>query len=184
MMQLEVAGKRYPVSTGETVIGSAPEAAIPVSGEGVRPRHAVVQSTSEGTAAIRPAEPGADLLINGVRLGSDPTPVLHGDKIQIAGHEILAVDPGRSGSTQLFDSGAFADLIPRNLAKTAAAAPTAGRPRSSPPGAGDTPRLSPRRSRVPHRGRPPRLRRECVGRCGGERHRGVPPPRRNQDQPR
>ncbi|MFL5514790.1 MAG: FHA domain-containing protein [Gemmatimonadales bacterium] len=127
MMQLEVAGKRYPVAAGETIIGSAPGAAILLSGEGVRPRHAVVQSTSEGTAAIWPAEPGADLLINGVRLGSDPTPVLHGDKIQIAGHEILAVDPGRSGSTQLFDSGAFADLIPRNLAKTAAAAPTAGR---------------------------------------------------------
>ena len=115
MIQLEVAGKRYPVSAGETVIGSAPEAAISLSGEGVRPRHAVVQSTSEGTAAIRPAEPGADLLINGVRLGSDPTPVLHGDKIQIGGHEILAVDSGRTGNTQLFDSGAFADLVPRPL---------------------------------------------------------------------
>jgi pSer/pThr/pTyr-binding forkhead associated (FHA) protein len=122
MMQLEVAGKRYPVSTGETVIGSAPEAAIPLSGEGVRPRHAVVQSTAEGTAAIRPAEPGADLLINGVRLGSDPTPVLHGDKIQIGGHEILAVDPGRSGSTQLFDSGAFADLVPKMPPKVSAGA--------------------------------------------------------------
>jgi pSer/pThr/pTyr-binding forkhead associated (FHA) protein len=122
MMQLEVAGKRYPVSTGETVIGSAPEAAIPLSGEGVRPRHAVVQSTSEGTAAIRPAEPGADLLINGVRLGSDPTPVLHGDKIQIGGHEILAVDSGRTGSTQLFDSGAFADLVPKMPPKISAGA--------------------------------------------------------------
>jgi pSer/pThr/pTyr-binding forkhead associated (FHA) protein len=126
MMQLEVAGKRYPVAAGETVIGSAPGAAILLSGEGVRPRHAVVQSTSEGAAAIRPAEPGADLLINGVRLGTYPTPVLHGDKIQIAGHEILAVDPGRTGSTQLFDSGAFADLIPRNIAKQPAG-PTGGR---------------------------------------------------------
>jgi pSer/pThr/pTyr-binding forkhead associated (FHA) protein len=122
MMQLEVAGKRYPVAAGETVIGSAPGAAILLAGEGVRPRHAVVQSTSEGTAAIRPAEPGADLLINGVRLGTDPTPVLHGDKIQIAGHEILAVDPNRAGSTQLFDSGAFSDLIPKTVPKPAAAA--------------------------------------------------------------
>ena len=126
MMQLEVAGKRYPVSAGETVIGSAPEAAIPLSGEGVRPRHAVVESTSEGTAAIRPAEPGAHLLINGVRLGSDPTPVLHGDKIQIGEHEILAVDPGRAGSTQLFDSGAFADLVPKMPPKIPAGA-TGGR---------------------------------------------------------
>jgi pSer/pThr/pTyr-binding forkhead associated (FHA) protein len=127
MMQLEVAGKRYPVSAGETVIGSAPEAAILLSGEGVRPRHAVVQSTLEGAAAIRPAEPGADLLINGVRLGSDPTPVLHGDKIQIGGHEILAVDSGRTGNTQLFDSGAFADLVPRPLIPKPAAGGTGGR---------------------------------------------------------
>ena len=28
MMQLEVAGKRYPVAAGETLIGSAPDAAI------------------------------------------------------------------------------------------------------------------------------------------------------------
>jgi len=116
-MQLEIAGKRYPVAAGETVIGSDPEAGIPLAGEGVRPRHAVVQATSEGAAAIRSAEPGADLLINGVRLGTDPTPVLHGDKIQIAGHEILAVDPARTGNTQLFDSGAFADLVPRAPAK-------------------------------------------------------------------
>jgi pSer/pThr/pTyr-binding forkhead associated (FHA) protein len=126
MMQLEVAGKRYPVAAGETVIGSAPDAAILLSGEGVRPRHAVVESTLEGTAAIRPADPGADLLINGVRLGTDPTPVLHGDKIQIAGHEILALDPARAGSTQLFDSGAFSDLIPRNVPKPPAGA-TGGR---------------------------------------------------------
>src|SRR3954452_13919163 len=124
MMQLEVAGKRYPVAAGETVIGSAPGAAILLSGEGWRPRHAVVQFTSEGTAAISAADPGADLLINGVRLGSDPTPVLHGDKIQIAGHEILAVDPGGARSTQRLDSGSFAHLIPRNLTKPAAAAPT------------------------------------------------------------
>jgi pSer/pThr/pTyr-binding forkhead associated (FHA) protein len=127
MMQLEVAGKRYPVAAGETVIGSDAGAGIVLAGEGVRPRHAVVHAARDGTAAIRPAEPGADLLINGVRLGTDPTPVLHGDKIQIAGHEILAVDPGRSGSTQLFDSGAFSDLVPASLTAKPPAGGTGGR---------------------------------------------------------
>ena len=42
--------------------------------------------------------------VNGVRLGAEPTPVLHGDKIQIGGHELLVVDAGRVGSTQMFDS--------------------------------------------------------------------------------
>ena len=63
----------------------------------------------------RPAD--AEVSINGVRLGTDPTPVLHGDKIQIFEHEILAVDPQRAGNTQLFDSGAFADLPRPRLAK-------------------------------------------------------------------
>ena len=112
MMQLEVGGRRIPVATGDTVIGSAPWCAIVLEGEGVQPHHAVVQGTAGGTAAIRTAGADAEVSINGVRLGTDPTPVLHGDKIQILGHEILAVDPERAGSTQLFDSGAFADLPP------------------------------------------------------------------------
>jgi pSer/pThr/pTyr-binding forkhead associated (FHA) protein len=112
MMQLEVGGRRIPIAAGDTVIGSAPWCAIVLEGEGVRPHHAVVQGTAEGSAAIRTVAADAEVSINGVRLGTDPTPVLHGDKIQIFDHEILAVDPQRAGNTQLFDSGAFADLPP------------------------------------------------------------------------
>ncbi len=112
MMHLEVGGRKVPVAAGETVIGSAAEAAIVLEGAGVLPRHALVTGTAQGASAIRAAEPGADLTINGVRLGTDPTPILHGDKIQIGGHEILVVDPRTGGNTQLFDSGAFADLAP------------------------------------------------------------------------
>ncbi len=112
MMHLEFGGARIPVPAGETVIGSAPGCAIVLEGEGVQPRHAILLGTAQGAAAIRAGEPGAELLVNGVRLGADPTPVLHGDKIQIGPHEILAVDSRRVGHTQLFDSGAFTDLVP------------------------------------------------------------------------
>jgi pSer/pThr/pTyr-binding forkhead associated (FHA) protein len=117
MMQLEVGGRRIPVAAGDTVIGSAPWCTIVLEGEGVRPHHAVVQGTAGGAAAIRTAGADAEVSVNGVRLGTDPTPVLHGDKIQIFEHEILAVDPQRAGNTQLFDSGAFADLPPVQPAK-------------------------------------------------------------------
>lgn len=125
MMQLEVGGRRIPIAAGDTVIGSAPWCAIVLEGEGVRPHHAVVQGTAEGSAAIRSVAADAEISINGVRLGTDPTPVLHGDKIQILDHEILAVDPQRAGNTQLFDSGAFADL-PVQSAR-AEPGPTGGR---------------------------------------------------------
>lgn len=112
MMHLEFGGARIPVPAGETIIGSAPGCAIVLEGEGVQPRHAVLQGTPQGAAAIRAGDPDAELLVNGIRLGADPTPVLHGDKIRIGPHEILAVDSRRVGNTQLFDSGAFTDLVP------------------------------------------------------------------------
>jgi pSer/pThr/pTyr-binding forkhead associated (FHA) protein len=129
MIHLEIGGVRMPVAAGETTLGSAPGCAILLEGEGVQPRHAIVQGTPHGGVAIRSATPDAESLVNGVRLGPDPTPVLHGDKIQIGRHEILAVDSRRVGHTQLFDSGAFTDLVPapRSTTPESATAPTGGR---------------------------------------------------------
>jgi pSer/pThr/pTyr-binding forkhead associated (FHA) protein len=127
MMHLEIGSRRIPIAAGEMVIGSASENAIVLQGEGVKPRHAIVQRMADGGIAIRAADPTADLLINGIRHGSDPTPVLHGDKIQVGSEEILVVDDRRSGNTQLFDSGAFADLVPARLPAKPPAAGTGGR---------------------------------------------------------
>jgi pSer/pThr/pTyr-binding forkhead associated (FHA) protein len=110
MIHLEMDGERYAIAAGDTVIGSASDNAVVLTGEGVHPRHAVVQGAS-GAAAIRAAALDAEILVNGVRLGAEPTPLLHGDKIAIGTHELLVVDSARAGSTQLFDSGAFADLV-------------------------------------------------------------------------
>src|SRR6476469_713781 len=128
MMHLEFGGARIPVPAGETIIGSAPGCAVMLEGEGILPRHAIVQGTPQGAAALRAASPDAEIVVNGVRLGVDPTPVLHGDKIQIGSYEILAVDSRRVGHTQLFDSGAFADLTPpRVSAQTAPTGASGGR---------------------------------------------------------
>ena len=127
MMHLEIGSRRMPIAAGETVIGSASDSAIVLEGEGVQPRHAIVQRMADGGLAIRSADPGADLRINGIRHGADPTPVLHGDKIQLGSREILVVDDRRGGHTQLFDSGAFADLVPPREPAKPPAAGTGGR---------------------------------------------------------
>ena len=111
MIHLEIDGERYAIAAGETVIGSAAENAVVLSGSGIQPRHAVVRGTP-AAAAIRPASPEAEVLVNGVKVGPEPTPLLHGDKISIGTRELLVSDSTRAGSTQLFDSGAFADLVP------------------------------------------------------------------------
>jgi pSer/pThr/pTyr-binding forkhead associated (FHA) protein len=126
MIHLELGGERYAIAAGETAIGSAADNKVVLAGEGVQPRHAVVQATQSGTAAIRVVAADAEVRVNGVRLGAEPTPLLHGDKIGIGSHELRVVDSTRGGSTQLFDSGAFADLVPPKSSKPAAGS-TGGR---------------------------------------------------------
>ncbi len=112
MMQLEVAGQRYAIAAGEMTVGAAADCTLPLSGGDVQPRHAIVQGMPDGSAVIRRAAPDAELLVNGVRQGDEPTPLLHGDKIQIGSHEILVVDPARVGHTKFFDSSAFEKFTP------------------------------------------------------------------------
>jgi len=126
MMQLEVGGLRYPIAAGEMVVGSGPDCTVPLTGEGVQPRHAIVQGLENGSAAIRRASQGAEILVNGVRQGDDPTPLLHGDKIQIGPHELLVVDPARAGHTKFFDSSAFEKFTPPAPSRPAAPAVATG----------------------------------------------------------
>jgi pSer/pThr/pTyr-binding forkhead associated (FHA) protein len=69
-------------------------------GAGVLPLHALLQGQADGQVVIRKATPEAEVLINGVRLGAEPTPLLHGDKVEVGGNELTFVDERRSGSTQ------------------------------------------------------------------------------------
>src|SRR5205809_7294754 len=100
MALLELGGKRFPIPAGEVFLGSDAGCAVVISGPGVQPRHAVFQGQADGQVVIRKATPAADVLINGVRLGAEPTPLLHGDKVEVGGQELTFVDERRSGSTQ------------------------------------------------------------------------------------
>jgi pSer/pThr/pTyr-binding forkhead associated (FHA) protein len=101
MIQIEVGGRRHAVPAGEFVLGSDPASGILLEGPDVLTRHAIVELLSTGEAAIRVASPSAEVRVNGVRLGAEPTPLLHGDKITLGGHELRVVDEARSGSTQM-----------------------------------------------------------------------------------
>src|SRR2546426_466812 len=100
MALLELGGKRFTIPVGEVTLGSDASCAIPLSGAAVLPRHALLQGQADGQVIIRKVSPAADVLINGVRLSAEPTPLLHGDKVEVGGHELTLVDERRSGSTQ------------------------------------------------------------------------------------
>ena len=111
-MHLEVNGQRYPVPVGEMVVGSAPESGVWLADDDVLPRHLLVRGLPDGTVAVRLGAPDAEARINGVRLGEDPTVLLHGDKVSVGHREILAVDTERAGSTRMVDAAMFAGLTP------------------------------------------------------------------------
>src|SRR5256885_1075588 len=100
MSLLELGGKKFTIPVGEVALGSDASCAIFLSGSGILPRHAVLQGQADGQVIIRKASPAADVLINGVRVGAEPTPLLHGDKVEVGGHELTFVDERRSGSTR------------------------------------------------------------------------------------
>jgi pSer/pThr/pTyr-binding forkhead associated (FHA) protein len=121
MSMLELGGKRFTIPLGEVALGSDPSCAIALTGPGLLARHAVLQGQPDGQVVIRKAVPEADVMINGVRLGAEPTPLLHGDKLQVAGHELTFVDERRSGSTQ---------FVPAMVTPSDAAPRPGGTPRS------------------------------------------------------
>jgi pSer/pThr/pTyr-binding forkhead associated (FHA) protein len=127
MALLELDDKKFPIPVGELVLGSDPACAIVITGAGVLPRHALVQGQQDGQAIIRKATPAADVLINGVRLGAEPTPLLHGDKIEIGGRELTVVDERRSGSTQFMQAVKAPDAAAPPRAAGTATAATGGR---------------------------------------------------------
>src|SRR6266540_4911335 len=100
MALLELCGKTFTIPVGEVALGSDASCAITLAGPGILPRHALLVGQADGQVVIRKAAPAADVLINGVRLGAEPTPLLHGDKVEVGGQELTFVDERRSGSTQ------------------------------------------------------------------------------------
>jgi pSer/pThr/pTyr-binding forkhead associated (FHA) protein len=108
MMELEVAGQRTPIPAGELVIGTDPSCGLRLSG--LSAAHAVVIGMGEGSVAVRRVGEN-EVFLNGVKLGAEPAPVLHGDKIQVGVHELFVHDPRRSGSTQFVSAGDVARMV-------------------------------------------------------------------------
>ena len=129
MPLLELGDRKFSLPVGEVALGSDAACAIPLTGAGVLPLHAMLQGQADGQVVIRKATPAAEVLINGVRLGAEPTPLLHGDKVELGGHELTFVDERRSGSTQFVQKVQLPEAMApvRAPAKPGATTNTGGR---------------------------------------------------------
>jgi pSer/pThr/pTyr-binding forkhead associated (FHA) protein len=86
---------------GENRISQSPDADIRIP-EAQSPNAsavAVISLASNGAATVhRPAGEGA-VLLNGVQIGAEPSPLLHGDRLSVAGGELHYADESQLGET-------------------------------------------------------------------------------------
>jgi pSer/pThr/pTyr-binding forkhead associated (FHA) protein len=125
MAYLQIHGKQHPVPAEGLTVGCYDGAALRLSGDDASAR-AVVTLAADGGAIIRRDAPTAVVLVNGVQLGDEPSPLLHGDKVEMAGEELRFGDVNQGGSTQ-FVSGAQVAEMARAKAASAPAKPTLAR---------------------------------------------------------
>ncbi|MGH3430736.1 MAG: FHA domain-containing protein [Mycobacteriales bacterium] len=100
MAYVQVGDRQYPLVPGENGIGSVEgtRVPVPVGVDGVEQIVAVIVVEADGGIVIRRV--GCEVSVNGVHLGVEPTPLIHGDKIEIGSTELFFGDDRKGGSTQ------------------------------------------------------------------------------------
>jgi pSer/pThr/pTyr-binding forkhead associated (FHA) protein len=116
--------QRYSLRPGSNRLGLG-EVEIPIEGAGVAGAIAVIDVTPTGTV-IRPGTEGGAIRVNGITL-VDPVPLLHGDKLDVAGQELQFSDESADGKTQYIASDEIARLAAEPTAPPLRGAPSGGR---------------------------------------------------------
>src|SRR5687767_13522974 len=110
---IQMDDEQFPLRVGELRVGTGRGADIRLEGlaaEAVGAEDgrtgettlAVIELSDSLDAAIRRGWPAPTrITVNGVALGDQPSPLFHGDKIEIAGRELTYADELNSGSTQI-----------------------------------------------------------------------------------
>ena len=116
MPYLQLNDKRYPLRVGETRVGAGPGVEVSVPGPAQPPVQAIVDLTRESQVSIRRAASLAVVRVNGVLLGAEPTPLIHGDKIEFGpvgaagAAELFFGDDRKGGSTQFIAAMNLPDI--------------------------------------------------------------------------
>ena len=122
MPYIQVAGTQHSLRVGETPVGTSADALLRVAGPETLGVQAVLTVARDGAVSIRRAGTGT-VRVNGVQLGVEPSPLIHGDKIEVAGQEMLFGDEKKSGGTQMLSGFDVPDIFRESGA--APARPTA-----------------------------------------------------------
>ena len=110
MPVLQLNDRHYPLGAGPTRIGSGEGVHIALPGESSDGAQAEIDRPTGGPVTIRRANAAAQVRVNGVLLGAEPTPLMHGDRVEIGGLELRYADDTVGGATQFVRLGELGSL--------------------------------------------------------------------------
>jgi pSer/pThr/pTyr-binding forkhead associated (FHA) protein len=123
MAVLQLDDQQFPLTGDTTRIGSGAEADVALPGDAALGVQAVIVRTGTHGLHIRRAAPQSQVRVNGVLLGPEPTPLMHGDKVEVSGLELRFADESKRGATQYVSMEAIAAMA--GTKRAGAARPTA-----------------------------------------------------------
>jgi pSer/pThr/pTyr-binding forkhead associated (FHA) protein len=110
MPYIQFNDQRFPLTAAELTVGAYDGAALRLPGDDSTLR-AVLQVGADGTGIVKRGSPDSTVFVNGVQLGAEPSPLLHGDKLSLGAHELRYGDDVKGGSTQFLSSVNVPDAL-------------------------------------------------------------------------
>ena len=123
MAVLQLNDQHFPLTGDTTRIGAGADADVSIPGDAALGVQAVIERTKDESLAIRRAAPQSQVRVNGVLLGPEPTPLMHGDKVEVGGLEMRFADDAQRGATQYVSMEAISGLA--GASRAGEARPTA-----------------------------------------------------------
>ena len=126
MPVITVNDQQYALHPGQNRLGAGADADVRVDGDAALGVQAIVEVSAAAHPVIRRVSTDAAVRVNGVAL-IDPTPLMHGDKVEIGESELLYSDDAKAGVTQVVSASEIAAIAATPPAAMRGAATAGGR---------------------------------------------------------
>lgn len=125
MPVIKVNDQQFSLRPGPNRLGAGEGVDVTVADNAALGVQAIVDVAGDSQAVIRRAGDGS-VRVNGIPL-VDPTPLIHGDRVEIGGREVFYTDDAKAGATQYVSASDVAAMAAKRSGPARATAATGGR---------------------------------------------------------
>lgn len=127
MPVIQVKDMQHVLKPGQTRLGAGPGVDVSVSDDAALGLQAVLDLGADNQVVIRRGSDAATVRVNGVALGVEPTPLMHGDKVDVNGIEVLFSEDKKIGATHFVSASEVAAIASKRSGPARATSGTGGR---------------------------------------------------------